>query len=53
MEKMNIFIEDFPQELQRQFKAQCALEGKSMKEKIADLMKDYLGKKQMEKIKSA
>lgn len=37
-----LFVRDVPEHLKTEFKAQCALEGVSMKDAIIKLMKQFL-----------
>lgn len=36
-----LHVSNIPIDLKNQFKAKCAIEGKSMQEKITDLIKEY------------
>ncbi|MDA2916824.1 hypothetical protein MYX64_08310 [Nitrospinae bacterium AH_259_B05_G02_I21] len=44
-----IQIESIPDELHRSFKAACAVEGISMKDKLLELMREYVDKQEKKK----
>ena len=44
-----MFLRKVDVNLKRQFKALCALEGKSLTDKIQELMKEAIQKKELEK----
>ena len=48
-EKTDMMIRNVDTELKRQFKSLCALEGTSLSNKIQELMKEAIQKKEVEK----
>lgn len=42
---MNYTIKEFPDDIWKKFKAKCALEGVTIKDKLLQLIKEFISKK--------